>query len=157
VQEILFNTSEAHREISETIADMWKQELGIETKMRNMEWKAYLEEIDQEAYDICRSGWLALSEDPRVFLDIWMTGNSMNRTGWSSSAYDGLIQESNATADLDARLKLLQDAETLLMTDLPIMPLYHYTSKYLQHSTVKGRPPNVLDFHAWKRVWIDQP
>lgn len=149
---ILFNTSEAHREIAEAIQDMWKRNLGIEVTMMNMDWKAYLETIDNKDYDICRAGWVADLLDPKVFLELWTEGHSMNRTSWHRPAYDALIEQASQAPDLAGRLKHLAEAEGILMEEMPIMPLYHYSSKYLRSPRVTGYDPNVIEYHPWKQV-----
>ena len=40
--EILYNTEEAHQSIAELIQAQWKENLGIDVGLQNMEWNAYL-------------------------------------------------------------------------------------------------------------------
>ena len=151
---ILYNTSEAHREIAETVGDMWKRSLKIEVTFLNMDWKAYLEAIDDKNYDLCRAGWVADLLDPKIFLELWTDGHSMNRTGWHTEAYDALIARSSREPELTARLGILAEAERMLMTEMPVMPLYHYTSKYLKDPKVTGYDANLIEYHPWKGVDI---
>jgi len=141
---ILYNTSEAHREIAETIGDMWKRDLGIEVTFLNMDWKAYLEAVDNKNYDMCRAGWVADLLDPKIFLELWTKGHSMNRTGWHTEKYNDLIARSSREPDLAARLALLVQAEQELMAEMPVMPLYHYTCY----------DANLIEYHPWKGVDI---
>ena len=43
--EILYNTREAHRKIAQSIANTWKEKLGINAELRNIEWKVYLDRL----------------------------------------------------------------------------------------------------------------
>ena len=85
----------------------------------------------------------------------WCTQKGKEELNRRPERYDELIRAANREGELRPRLDLLQQAEALLMEDLPILPLYHYTSKYLQHPSVTGREPNLLEYHPWKRVGIE--
>ena len=36
-------------------------------------------------------------------------------------------------------------AETMMMNEMPIIPIYTYTSKHLVHPSVEGIYPNLMD------------
>jgi oligopeptide transport system substrate-binding protein len=58
-------------------------------------------------------------------------------------------------SDAAERTQLLQDAETLLLKDLPVAPIYHYVSKHLLSPRVKGWVPNLLDHHNYKYLSLE--
>ena len=45
----------------------------------------------------------------------------------------------------DERYDLFYEAETMLMEDMPIIPIYTYTSKHLIHPSVEGIYANLMD------------
>ncbi|MGD9156024.1 MAG: peptide ABC transporter substrate-binding protein, partial [Bacillota bacterium] len=124
--EILYNTNESHKQIAEAIQEMWRKGLGIKVTLTNQEWKVYMDTRDQGNYQILRAGWVADYADPMTFLDLWMTGNGNNDTGWSHPKYDRLLRRAQNSGNNSARLRLLHQAEKILMTELPILPLYFY-------------------------------
>lgn len=152
--EILYNNSEAHARIAQAIQQMWKESLGLEIMLVNMEWKVYVQQEVEQRYDIGRMGWVGDYIDPNSFLDIWITGGGNNRSGWSNKDYDRLIAEAGQTADPAARYELLQQAEEILVREMPIMPLYFYKSKALIQPSVRGWHDNVLDHHPYKSVYL---
>ena len=153
--ELLYNTSESHRVIAEAIQQMWKKNLGIEAKLLNQEWKVYLDSQRQMNYQICRAGWTGDYVDPNTFLDMWLTDGGQNETGWSNKDYDRLIAEAARTGDAAARLELFQKAEIILMDELPIIPIYHYTRQHLISPKLKGWHPTLLDHHPYKHLWFE--
>ena len=153
--ELLYNTSESHRVIAEAIQQMWKKNLGIEAKLLNQEWKVYLDSQRQMNYQICRAGWTGDYVDPNTFLDMWLTGGGQNETGWSNKEYDRLIGEAARTGDAAARHELFQKAEIILMDELPIIPIYHYTRQHLISPKLKGWHPTLLDHHPYKHLWFE--
>lgn len=153
--ELLYNTQEAHRIIAEAIQQMWKKNLGFEAKLMNQEWKVYLDTQRQLNYQICRAGWTGDYVDPNTFLDMWVTGGGQNETGWGNQEYDRFIAEAARTADAAARLELFQKAETILMDEVPIIPIYIYTRQHLISPKLKGWNPTLLDHHPYKHLWFE--
>jgi oligopeptide transport system substrate-binding protein len=149
---LLFNTSEGHRKIAEAVVAMWNEVLGINLQLENKEWKVYLDAQTHLDYDISRSGWIGDYMDPITFLEMFTTGNGNNDTGWSNPRYDDLIARAFRSPDEETHFALLQEAEALLLEDLPIIPLYWYTRIYLKDPRLKGWEPKLLDNHPLKYV-----
>jgi oligopeptide transport system substrate-binding protein len=155
--DIHFNTSEAHRAIAEAIQQMWRKELGIDAGLLNEEWKVYLDTQNARRYDVSRAGWIGDYDDPSTFLETFTTDSGNNRTGWSNPKYDALIKAAGRESDLKKRLEIFQQAEAILVEELPILPIYFYTRPFLIHPSVRGWNPNILDHHPYKHVWLEEP
>jgi oligopeptide transport system substrate-binding protein len=156
--ELLYNTNELHRAVTQAIQQMWKEHLGIQVELVNVEWKVYLDRQKQLDYHVSRAGWIGDYVDPNTFLDMWITGGGNNQTGWSSKRYDELIARAGCgLVDPRERMKALQDAEKILAVDeTPIMPLFTYVNKGMLSRKVKGWQPNILDQHPLKYVSIER-
>jgi oligopeptide transport system substrate-binding protein len=150
--ELLYNTSENHRAIAEAIQQMWRRHLGVEIGLRNKEWKVYLDAQDQLDFDIARAGWIADYPDPHTFLDMWVTGGGNNDTGWSHPEYDRLLRAAMETRNDADRHAIYQQLEEILMTELPVMPIYFYTRVYALSPRVRHWVANPLDNRAWKYI-----
>ena len=155
--EILINTSEAHRKIAEALQAMWRKELGVNIGIYNQEWKVYLDSQSNLDYDLVRAGWIADYAYPNTFLDIFTTGNGNNDTGWSNQRYDTLIGRARTAQTDEQRMAILQEAEQVLMEDMPIIPIYWYTRTYLKSTLIEGWHPKALDNHPIKYVSLKAP
>jgi oligopeptide transport system substrate-binding protein len=155
--EILYNTLEYHRTIAEAIQQMWKTKLGVDARLVNQEWKVYLDSQRSLNYQVCRAGWTGDYNDPNSFLEIWTTGNGNNETGWSNVEYDRLIAQAAATVDPHERFEVFRKAETLLMDEMPAIPIFFYTRVFLERPEVKGWYPTILDNHPYKYVYLEAP
>jgi oligopeptide transport system substrate-binding protein len=155
--ELTYNTSEDHRKVAVALQQMWKDALNIDITLTNQEWKVYLDSITQMNFQIARRGWIGDYVDPNSFLDLFITGGGNNNTGFADPRYDDLVlrQAPQAATD-EARLAIFHEAETLLMEQMPIIPLYTYTSKHLVHPSVSGMPPNLMDSANFKYVSLDK-
>jgi oligopeptide transport system substrate-binding protein len=154
--EYMFNTSRDHEKIAVQLQDMWRRELGIHIELRSLEWKVYLNAQSSRDYDLSRSAWIGDYTDPNTFLDMFMSNNPNNRTGWKSETYDRLIQQGNATPDVKARAALLQQAEAILIREeLPIVPLYIYVGfNFFDPKKVGGifNEQNIRDEHPLRAM-----
>src|SRR5690606_5228487 len=129
-KEILINTSESHRKIAEAIQAMWRQHLGIDVGIYNQEWKVYLDSQSNLDYDLARAGWIADYPHPMTFLEIFTSGNGNNDTGWRNSRFDALIRQAQSAANEPDRIRLMREAEEILMTELSIIPIYWSPNGY---------------------------
>ncbi len=153
--ELLYNTSESHRAIAVAIQQMWKEELGIDIKLYNQEWKAYLSTREAKKFDILRAAWYGDYDDPSTFLSLGTTNNGNNHTGWSNPESDALIAQAATTLDPTARKTVFQKAETLLLEEMPVLPIYFYVTTRLIDESVNGWHPNILDYHPYQGITLD--
>lgn len=153
--QILFNTAETHKAIAEAVQQMWKNHLNIDLEIVNQEWKVYINSVSTLNYDIARYGWIGDYIDPNTFLDMFMTDSGNNKTGWSNKEYDRLINEAARTPGKAERLELFQKAESILLGEIPIIPIYHYTLPYFLQTNVKNWDPTMIAYHPWKHVYLE--
>jgi oligopeptide transport system substrate-binding protein len=153
--ELLFNTSEAHHTIAVTIQQMWKKELGIDVKLYNQEWKVYLSTREAGNFDILRAAWFGDYDDAYTFLSLGETDNGNNHSGWGNADYDALMEEAAVTADPAARRELFQQAETILIDEMPFIPLYFYVTSTLIDEAVQGWHPSILDYHPYQAIKLN--
>lgn len=153
--ELLINISGNHQIIAEAVQAMWRRELNIDVRIVSMELSAALEQRRNLAYQILRSDWAADYPDPKAFLEIFASGSASNHTGWKNIHYDELLVEADRTADPAARFTLLQRAESILLDESPLIPIYHLSTIRLVHPAVRGWHPTLLDHHPYKHVWLE--
>ncbi len=154
--EILYNTHESHKAVAELVRKQWQQTLGITVTLRNEAWPAYQDRLRMTRYDIGRQAWIGDYIDPNTFLDLFVSDNENNQTNWANAEYDQLIADAEAEADDARRLEIMQNAEQLLMEELPLIPIYFYYSRNLVRPQVRGFYNNLQDFHPLHSIWIDR-
>lgn len=150
-----YNTAEVHKQIAEAVQAMWKQHLGIDVVIENLEWQVYLRDLQIGNFQLGRLGWIADYPDPFNFLEILSPHSGNNHSFWKSAEYQRLLDAANAQADPAARLATLRRAEQMAMEALPLLPIYVYTRPYMRKPYLKGFWSNYQDRHLWKHFWID--
>ena len=156
VLEVLFNTQEGHRKIALAVQQMWQENLGISVQLVNQDWKVYLAREMTGDFQISRAGWIGDYEDPNTFLDILRPNRGNNKTGWENEEYDQLLELANSTNERSLRYEYLMEAERLLISEMPIIPIYTYVRQYQLSSDVKGWYPNLLDTHHPKFIYLER-
>lgn len=154
--DVLYNTHEDHRKIAVAIQQMLLENLNVNINLVNQEWKVYLDNQHNMNYDISRKGWIGDYVDPDTFLSLFITDGGNNDTGFSDPRYDEIIQnEAPAELDRDKRYALYREAETILLESMPFLPIFTYQFKHLYATSVKGMPPNIMDYYNYKYVSLD--
>jgi oligopeptide transport system substrate-binding protein len=148
-------TSRQHEQIAVELQAMWRRELGIGMEIRRMEWKTFLRAQAELDYDLSRSSWIGDYNDANTFLDMFMSNNGNNRTGWKNARYDELLRQANSQLDARTRAGILQKAEALLVQEeVPIVPVYFYAGlEYHDQTRIKGIYPNLLDVHPIQVIY----
>jgi oligopeptide transport system substrate-binding protein len=156
--EYMFNAAagggKIHEQIAVELEQMWRDTLGVDIELRQLEMQVYLTEQNQLHYDLSRSSWIGDYNDANTFLNMFVSNDGNNRTGWSNPRYDELIRQANETADMRAREKLFQEAETILVRDeLPIIPLFFYEGiNYFDTNKIEGIYTNIVDLHPLQAI-----
>jgi oligopeptide transport system substrate-binding protein len=155
--EIRYNTSENHANTSTAIADMWKP-LGVNTTFVNSDLPSHYALLKEKGdYDVARAGWIADYNDAQNFLFLLESDNAgFNYANYNNPDYDALMNEAEATPDLEKRAELLRQAEEIIMRDLPFMPLLYYSSHSLVSNRLKGWEDNIQDVHATRFLSLEQ-
>ncbi len=124
---------EIHRSIALVAAKQWKEVLGIDVKIEVFTWDRVMEKCGQHDYQIMGITWYCWFYDPAYILhQLKSLSHEMNFSQWYSPIYSSTLDKAQNCTDNQERLKLLHDAETLVMEELPIIPLFYYTFKYMK-------------------------
>ena len=154
--ELLYNTNENHKKIAVAVSGMWKQVLGVQTEMTNQEWKVYLQTRREKNTQIFRAGWIGDYNDPYTFLEMFQAGGGLNDVDFAQSEFDELLAQAAKEQDLDARGKILNQAEQMFTDDFAILPIYSYVSKRLVKPYVKGYEINIMDHSRSKYIYLEK-
>jgi oligopeptide transport system substrate-binding protein len=132
--------------VSLAVAAMWKEELGVETELVQMEFKAYLAaRADPAQWDVVRVGWTADYNDASTFLDTMTADSPQNFGRWSNSEYARLLAEADAETDSSRRRDVLQRAESLMLSDYPLLPVYFYVTRRLVQPRIAAPAINPMN------------
>ena len=133
--------------VAEHLVDAWHRRLGATVRVVTLPATEVAARERTRTYDLSRGSLLGDTPDPLGFLVAFTSSSGMNRTGWSDTAYDALV-EAAAPPGPD-RAQRLRVAEDHLLHAGVIIPLYHYAALMLVRPGVTGATAN-----AWEMVHL---
>ena len=158
VRYLYTNRSDVDDKVAVEMQAMFKNELGISINLSKQEWSVYLGSLHKLDYDFCRSSWVGDYQDPNTFLDMWVTGGGNNETGWSNQKYDALIALAGAETNRDKRFDIFREAESLVLTDAAICPLFTYVViMFYDGNRLGGVQGNITDEHPFRLLHWKTP
>ncbi len=121
---LLVNANAGRQQIAVRVANQLNAVLGVRCEIEAYEWRVYLDRRRKGQFDFCRAGWYGDYQDPTTWLDLYRSNDPNNETGYASAAYDGLLAQAAAETDPLKRLRILADAERVLLNDHVLVPLF---------------------------------
>ena len=130
----------------EAIQDMWRQHLGLEVEIQQVEFASFISDIDRGLYGFFSLGWSLDYPDPHNVLDYKFHSASLgNDVGLDDAQIDGLLEEARYSLDQELRTNLYQQVDRLLVEQAVWIPLYYSVA----HELVK---PYVEDYEPTRMV-----
>ena len=138
--------------LSQVIQEQVRQNLGIEISIEVLtitEWRARRNSLE---FDFCVGGWGPDYNDPMTDLDLMLSGNGNNHTGYSNPDYDALIESTKTELDPVAREKIFIQCEYKIAEDLPVIPIYWRHEDYVASEKMSGGYLR-LPFQAYNLIY----
>lgn len=140
------------------MAEMIKWDLaqaGVKVKVRAVTRPFLTAQLrnQSENYDLILSGWLAGNLDPdgfmRPILSCGTKNELTNLSNWCNEEFDQFMDRAITTSHLSSRVKAYNEAQELVLRELPIIPIANVKRILVANSRVKGvkmTPFGSLDF-----------
>lgn len=142
--------------LAETFAEMYKQNLGVQVNVLQAD-EGYVEELDQHHFQMFFMSWIADYPDPQDFLDIFFhSGSNGNYTNFSNPEVDKLLEAARVEQDETKRFGLYQEVEKQVVSQAPIIPLYHDITYVLAKPYVKGFTLSPLGLIPFRDIRIER-
>jgi oligopeptide transport system substrate-binding protein len=142
---LTYPTDTDNRQIYESLAAMWRMNLGAEVEPYNEEFRVMQQNRRLHQLQLYHFAWIGDYPDPYTFMQLLQTGFGINDGLYSSAAYDSKLAQANAAASVEQRYALFREAEAIINQDVPYIPLYYYSSRHLIKPWLKGWQSNILD------------
>ncbi len=121
--ELLTTDVERTRKEAEIIQDQLQKDLGIKIKIKQVPYRQRLDMESKHEFEMVVTGWAPDYSDPMTYLELWTTNSGYNHGSYSNPKYDERIEFALTTADNQARMDALFEAEKILLEDGAIIPL----------------------------------
>ena len=165
---LLINRNDQQRQVAQSVAQMWKSALGIETDIVAKDWSEYEADVRTGDYDVVRRGLVMQTTDETTNMRaMFEPEEKTSGAGVNEAEANGKAgtEATSGAAKQEANMKrgveeiapkmpeILTEAQAL--KELPAMPIYFASSYALVKPYVVGFDTNLLDAPSLKRVRID--
>ena len=143
---------EIHNRISQALQDQWRKNLGIQISIKKTEWHTFYNAVSQGNYDMGFMSWRIDIPNPVYLLNSFKNKNDVgNKSFWENAEFQKTVDEiENALGDIE-RIRSTSKAESILMDEMPVIPLIFLKQVYIKNPDLKGEkitafPP--IDFRS---------
>lgn len=141
----------------EVIVDMWRQNLGVEVEIQQVEWATYLQDLNRKRLQAWGGvAWQADYPDPQNFIDILFASDTQgNRGNYSNAEVDSLLEQARTEQDDRRRAQMYQQAEQIILNEAAWLPLWYSTErKALLKQRVQNYQFTQISVPRYRDVWV---
>jgi len=151
-----YSTSEAHHKIAQALQQQWLETLGVLVELERVDKKILVHLLKTRDYFAAQSFWMAQYHDAMNILERFKyKDNVKNYPNWENAEYIELLTRSCSAKTSEERFALLEQAEAILIDEMPITPIFHWNSAYIAKPWVKSYGTAPIGNGFFDRVWID--
>ena len=143
--DLWFNAGGGHDEWVQAVGNNLRDNLGITYKLNGgLQFAEYLPKADAKGFTgPFRLGWAMDYPSPQNYLEpLYSTAalppNGSNATFYSNPAFDEKVAEGNAAETSEEAIELYQEAEDILLEDMPVAPIYFGKGQFVTSERAKN-------------------
>jgi oligopeptide transport system substrate-binding protein len=134
---LYFKGGQIDKRLAQTLQKQWKEVLGVSVKLQELDFKSHMERLHTKNYQLSIGSWIAQIHDPLNILERFaFPKNPKNFPGWNHPDYQELIEK--IRMESKERSQWIERAEQILLEEMPITPLYHWSNPSLSKEDLEG-------------------
>ncbi|RIY35718.1 peptide ABC transporter substrate-binding protein, partial [Psittacicella gerlachiana] len=115
----------------------------VELKQEAVEARTVMQKVANGEYEFTISGWIADYNQVTTFYNTFLCNSPLNEYRYCNPEFDKLVEQANNENDVEKRRELYAKANDVLMTDMPVAPLFNTESLVLKSPALGGYNPNA--------------
>ena len=136
--ELLYVTGTENDAVASALQSMWSTTLGVNVMLRGVTQAEYNTRMEAGNYELALQKVTALYDDAMGFLDRWCSEDEQNLISYENGTYDVLMGVARASENPVARTAFLHDAETMLLGETALSPVYFDGTAHMLRDTLRG-------------------
>jgi len=154
---LMYIAGERNHLIAQAVQEQWREALGITVALHAVERKVFYDRISKRNFQLAAGSWTADFNDGMNFLEVFkFKAGGSNNTAWENPHYKELLDKAQEVKEVGERKRLFQECESILMQEMPIIPLFHYTLLYVANQKVKDVVLSNLGSIDFKWAYVDE-
>lgn len=133
-------------------------EAGIPVQVDVVQKSLLLEMTSNSRALFFRGSWIADYPDAENYLSVFYSKNPAppNYTRYNNPRFDALFEQALSEENDSLRLRLYQQADQVMISDAPVVPLWYDKAVHLVQTNVTGFFPNALNLLELRRTRIEK-
>ena len=131
-------------------------EIGIDAKIRTLEWGTWLEEEGAGNFDMYICGWLGNIDPDDFFYAQHHTDEIYNFTGYSNPDVDELLDAGRVETDDAARKEIYNQVQKQIIDDAPYVYLYNPDVVNAWQPYVRGYEALPSAAIRFENTWLER-
>ncbi|GAJ12267.1 unnamed protein product, partial [marine sediment metagenome] len=153
---LYFRTQTLQKQIAEAIQEELQNNLGIRVDLYQVEGKLFVEKLQKHQFQLALTFLSAQYPDPLNLLDRFKYKHQLkNYSQYENKKLTHLLDLAKACQDLKKRIEFIKAAESVLLSDMPLIPLYHCNYTALIQPYVKNAKIGPFGDLHFDQVCID--
>ena len=129
---------EFYKTVGEYFQDVYSRNLGLKFEVEQLLVPQFYNVLTSGEYDITMPGMSPDWDEPSTFLNQWHSSHPNNATGMDLSKSDKLLDDLRTESDAKKRAEMYKEAERILLTEGPIIPLHMRLAAAVSSERVTG-------------------
>ncbi|MDQ6609730.1 MAG: ABC transporter substrate-binding protein, partial [Bacteroidota bacterium] len=132
------------------------EEIGLKVQVDVVQKSLLLEMTSGSRALFFRGSWIADYPDAENYLSVFYSKNPAppNYTRYKNSEFDALFEKAISETNDSLRYKLYQQADQVMISDAPVVPLWYDVAVHLVHNNVSGFTTNALNLLELRKTNI---
>lgn len=140
-----YSFSDLNHKLAQALQQQWAKNLGVKVQLQQCDHKVFLDRLVKRDYALAQMFWFAQYHDPMSVLERFKyKDNPKNYCNWENPTYINLLEQTALVITPKERTTLLEAAESLLLNEMPLTPIYHWKTVFMvkDYITYEEFPPD---------------
>jgi oligopeptide transport system substrate-binding protein len=133
----IYNTSEGHKKIAIAVSQMYKEKLGVNMEIQDMEFQTLLDRRHAGDYEMARNAWCGDYNEASTFVSLFDSKSEQNDSHYANADVDKFLADAKTADDPNPDYAKVEVQQA---KDVAIVPIYFYSKVFMQSPAVKGWP-----------------
>ena len=139
VLQLVYSNTDLNHQIAQSLQHQWKEQFGLNVVLAGSESKVYFSKLIHHNFDIGLFAMRAQYIDATSILERFKyLENQKNYPGWFNERFVEILDTQMYASTQQERAQMLQEAEKLVLDEVPIAPIFHWRYSFMHQPFVKN-------------------
>jgi len=134
-----YENAEITQRIALALQKQWQDALGVQVNLQAEELKTFVDGLRRRDFQMGLIYWMLHYNSPMDIMDRYRSKDLLkNYAGWENREYTRFLDQYFIESDPQKQKEHLAKAEAIFISEMPVIPLFHFSRPYLSRPDLKG-------------------